>query len=168
MILEKINNGETGLTVRNKINNNFDKLHDVGLFVAETNNILSAQTINNTYTKISLLSEIAFNFHDKVSLDEINNKVIINEQGIYKFTGNANLEGGTNERLQMSLFVNGFESNIVSYATLPGSNKKINIAYHGIMNFEAGDYLEIYAKVESSSDNIIIHSASVAIEKTIY
>lgn len=168
MTLEKINNGETGLTVRNKINNNFDKLHDVGLFVAETNSPLSTQTVNNTYTKISLLSEMIFNFHDKVLLDEINNKVIIQDTGIYKFTGNANLEGGTNERLQMALFVNGLESNIVSYATLPGSNKKINLSYHGIMSFNEGDYLEIYAKVESSSDNIIIHSASVAIEKTVY
>lgn len=139
---------------------------DVGMLVGHAT-ALASQALTIAYSKVDVIGTIELDLaNSHLSYDAVTNKrITVATAGIYDIGVFGSLEAPNTSEVTFSYYLNGVQSGHEQVFVGKGVGKPVVFQDHIVIQLAATDYLEIFAKGDSSFNLDIIESHS-SIEKT--
>jgi hypothetical protein len=190
-----INNGESGTSIRSKINtfntsasleidSNLTNVNDLLLRVAaleSTVTVLENPSVSSLVTTTPLAQQaLVAGVSEKldwattelvasgtsVTGDSVNSRFTINEDGNYRVAGVITFQAPINNIVDIELRVNDANTGFTATGIGRDLSNYVTVSYNAITPFLENDEITLW--VTSDGDKVVVTSASVTIEKTIY
>lgn len=126
--------------------------------------------LTTTYQKIAMGGiKVVQEQNGHFDYDLVESKLNIITPGIYRIAVCGSIEFPASKELELSCFVNGVEYSPDAHPQLTGrgTNKPTQLNVHLTLELNAGDYMEMFAKVNSSV-TIDLLGNNISIEKKVY
>ena len=82
-----------------------------------------------------------------------------------RFQASITIQGTNNDEIHLSFYKNGYETRGRGATTLKGTNKDATITIQCLETLDDGDYMELYIKNESSTDNVTLEYVTIIAEQ---
>mgnify|MGYP001430218403 CR=1 FL=1 len=187
-----INNKESGLSVRNKINalgtavdsmsseiiseidtiNNtletldtrLDTLEYVkGIIGVGTAVTLTSQSVSETPSKLVFMNSEQFKCGTSLTSNVVDNSITIGTSTVYTFGGSVTLEAGNGDNVSIEMYRNNIATGYLTSQVGKGSGNPITFTFYGGYSFNANDVLTLY--VYSTGSSVTVSKSTMVLEE---